>query len=696
MKVYDTDKIRNLVFIGHGGCGKTSLVSGMLYSTGMTTRLGKVDEGNAVTDFDEDEIARKVSIRSALAYCEHDKHKLNLLDTPGYMAFIQGAREAIRVADTAMVVVDAVSGVEVQTEKVWEFANEAGLPRCVVISKMDRENADFGKVLENVQEVFGRAAVPVQIPVGKEKDFKGVIDLITGKAHLYKDDTGKCETVDVPANLKGEFDTRREQLVEFVAESDEDLMTKFFDSGSLDDADLVAGLKKGILSQAIAPVFCASGMLNYGTTQLADAAVRYLPSPLERAVFTATDPKTNEAVERKISADEPVAAYVFRTVADPFAGRISIFKVYSGVMKSDSSLYNVAAETVERIGALQVVQGKNVAPVGEVKAGDIGAVTKLKATLTGHSLSDQSRPVVFSQLKYPEAAISFAIEPKSRGDEEKISIALARMKEEDPMISFLRDPQTKELLVAGSGQLHVEVVVERMKTRYGVDVLLKMPKIPYRETITGKADVQGRHKKQTGGHGQFGDCKVRMEPQPRGAGFSFEDDIFGGAIPKTYIPAVEKGILESAERGYLAGYPVVDFKVSLYDGSYHEVDSSEMAFKIAGSLAFKKAMEVAKPVLLEPIMQVEVHVPEENAGDIMGNLNSRRGRVQGMDSRGKFTVIRAMVPMAEMLTYAPDLTSMTGGRGSYTMEIQGYEIVPSHIQAKIVEAAKKEREEEAE
>lgn len=696
MKVYDTDKIRNLVFIGHGGCGKTSLVSGMLFSTGMTTRLGKVDEGNAITDFDEDEIARKVSIRSALAYCEHDKHKLNLLDTPGYMAFIQGAREAIRVADTAMVVVDAVSGVEVQTEKVWEFANEAGLPRCVVVSKMDRENADFGKVLENVQEVFGRAAVPVQIPVGKEKDFKGVVDLITGKAHLYKDDTGKCETVDIPANLKDEFNTRREQLVEFVAESDEELMTKFFDSGSLDDADLVAGLKKGILSQAIIPVFCASGMLNYGTTQLADAAVRYLPSPLERAVFTATDPKSGEPIERKISADEPVAAYVFRTVADPFAGRISIFKVYSGVVKSDSSLYNVVAETVERVGALQVVQGKNVAPVGEVKAGDIGAVTKLKATLTGHSLSDQSKPVVFSQLKYPEAAISFAIEPKSRGDEEKISTALARMKEEDPMISFLRDPQTKELLVAGSGQLHVEVVVERMKTRYGVDVLLKMPKIPYRETITGKADVQGRHKKQTGGHGQFGDCKVRMEPQPRGAGFAFEDDIFGGAIPKTYIPAVEKGILESAERGYLAGYPVVDFKVSLYDGSYHEVDSSEMAFKIAGSLAFKKAMEVAKPVLLEPIMQVEVHVPEENAGDIMGNLNSRRGRVQGMDSRGKFTVIKAMVPMAEMLTYAPDLTSMTGGRGSYTMEIQGYEIVPSHIQAKIVEAAKKEREEEAE
>ncbi len=696
MKVYDSDKIRNLVIIGHGGCGKTTLVSGMLFNTGMTTRLLKVDEGNTVTDFDEDEIARKVSIRSALAYCEHDRHKINLLDTPGYMAFIQGAREAIRVADTALVVVDAVAGVEVQTEKVWEFANETNLPRAIVISKMDRENADFFKSLDNVQEAFGRSAVPVHIPIGKEKDFKGVVDLITGKAYQFKDDSGKYEVIDVPANLADEYATRREQLVEQVAESDEELMNKFFEAGALDDEDLVNGLKKGILAGNVVPVFCASGAMNYGTALLLDAAVKYFPSPMDIGVFTVADAKSGTAVERKSSPDEPLAAYVFRTVADPFAGRISIFRVYSGSLKSDSTVYNVNAETPERIGALQVVQGKNVNPVNEVKAGDIAAVTKLKVTMTGHSLSDQNKPVLFDQVKYPEAAISFAIEPKSRGDEEKISNALARLKEEDPMISFLRDPQTKEQLVAGAGQLHVEVIVERMKSRYGVDVLLKTPKIPYRETITGKADVQGRHKKQTGGHGQFGDCKVKMEPQPRGAGFLFTDEIFGGAIPKTYIPAVEKGIIESAERGYLAGYPVVDFKVALYDGSYHDVDSSEMAFKIAGSLAFKKAMEVAKPVLLEPIMQVEIHVPEENAGDIMGNLNSRRGRVQGMDTKGKFTVIRAQVPMAEMLTYSPDLTSMTGGRGTYTMEICGYEVVPSHIQAKIVEAAKKERQEEAE
>ena len=692
MKVYDTDKIRNLVLIGHGGCGKTSLVSGILYFTGMTTRLGRVDEGNTTTDFDEDEIARKISIRSALAYCEYDKHKINLIDTPGYMAFIQGAREAVRAADTAVVVVDAIAGVEVQTEKVWGFADEFSLPRAIAINRMDRDNADFERALENIQGVFGRTAIPVQIPIGKEKDLKGVVDLVNQKAYMFKaDESGKFELADIPTDLKDESTSRREALMEMVAESDEELMSKFFDQGSLSDEDLLAGLKKGILARTIVPVFCTAGGPNFGTAALLDAAVRYFPSPADRGAFTAINPKSSEPVSRSVSPTEPYVAYVFRTIADPFAGRISIFKVFSGTIQSDTTIYSVNGEASERIGSLQVMQGKTPSPISEVKAGDIAAVAKLKVTQTGHTLADPAKPVIMPALKYPEPAISFAIEPKSRGDEEKISSALAKLKEEDPMIFVQRDAQTKELLISGTGQLHVEVTIERMKSRYSVDVNLKPPKIPYRETITGKAQVQGRHKKQTGGHGQFGDCVVTMEPQPRGAGFEFEDKIFGGSIPRQYIPAIEKGIVESAERGYLAGYPVVDFKVTLLDGSYHDVDSSEMAFKIAGSLAFKKAMEQTKPVLLEPIMQVEVYVPEECAGDIMGNLNSRRGRVQGMESRGKFTVVRASVPMAEMLNYAPDLTSMTGGRGSYTMELSGYEIVPSQIQAKIVEQAKRER-----
>lgn len=697
MKVFDTDKIRNLVFIGHGGCGKTSLVSGILFHTGMTTRLGKVDEGNSVTDFDEDEIARKVSIRSALAYCEHDKHKINLLDTPGYMAFVQSAREAVRVADTGVVVVDAIAGVEVQTEKVWSFADEFALPRVIVINKMDRENADFERALANVHETFGRSAVPVQIPIGQAKDFRGLVDLITEKAYLFQaDESGKYSVADIPADLKDEAAARREALIEMIAESDEALMSKFFEEGSLPEEDLVAGLKKAILARTLVPVFCTAATQNFGSAQLLDAAVKFLPSPADRGEIEVIDVKSKEPIKRTVGAEQPSVAYVFRTIADPFAGRISIFKVFSGTIQSDTSVYNVNAETQERLGSLQVMQGKTPAPISEARAGDIVAVAKLKTTQSGHTLADSAKPALLPQLKYPEPAISFAVEPKSRGDEEKISNALARLREEDPMFTFQRDPQTKELLVSGSGQLHVEVTVERMKSRYGVEVLLKQPKIPYRETITAKADVQGRHKKQTGGHGQFGDCKIRMEPQERDAGFAFVDEIFGGSVPKQYIPAIEKGIVEASERGFLAGYPVVDFKVTLYDGSYHDVDSSEMAFKIAGSLAFKKAMEVARPVLLEPIMKVEIFVPEENAGDIMGDLNSRRGRVQGMESRGHHTAIRAQVPMAEMLSYAPDLTSMTGGRGSYTMELAGYEIVPSQIQTKIVEKARQEKEEETE
>ena len=694
MKVYESDKIRNVVFAGHGGTGKTTLISGILYYTGMVNRFGKVEDGNAITDFDEDEISRKISIRPAIAYAEYKKHKINLLDTPGYMEFIQSAREPMRVADVAVILVDGISGVEVQTEKAWNFADEFNLPRAIIVNKLDKENADFEKTMESVHEFFGRSAVPVQIPIGKEHEFKGIIDLIRGKAYIYEEDeSGKYKEEEIPGDLKDSFESKREEFIEMIAESDEDLMNKYFEEGTLSEEDILKGLKKALISNTIVPVFCAAASKNFGTAQLLDSIVEFFPSPLEGKEHKVINSKNEEEVEIKVDPEKPYLAYVFRTIADPFAGRITVFKVFRGKISSDTTIYNVNKKTNERLGSLQVLQGKNSTSISEVMAGDIAAVAKLKVTETGHTLADPSEPLMFPPLKYPEPAISFAIEPKSRGDEDKIGNALARLKEEDPMISFQRDPQTKELLLSGTGQLHVEVTVDRMKKRYGVEVNLKTPKVPYRETITAKADVMGKHKKQTGGHGQFGVCKIIMEPLERGKGFEFVDKIFGGAIPKQYIPAVEKGILEAAEKGYLAGYPVVDFKVTLYDGQYHEVDSSEMAFKIAASLAFKSAMEKAKPVLLEPIMKVEVYVPEENAGDIMGDLNSRRGRVLGMEAKGKMQIIKALVPLAEMLNYQPDLTSMTGGRGSFIMEFHGYEIVPHNIQEKIIEQAKKEKEE---
>jgi elongation factor G len=567
----------------------------------------------------------------------------------------------------------------------------------IVINKMDRDNASFERSMKSLEEAFGRSAVPIQIPIGSERDFSGIVNIITNKAYKYaRDGSGKFQEIGIPSECKDEVEQVREKLIEMVAEGSDALMEKFFAEGTLEQSDLIQGLKASVAQRSIFPVLCTSSTLNIGIAQLLDAIVDLLPSPADIGRVTGVDPKTNEPAERKISSQEPYAAYVFKTVADPFTGRISLVRLYSGVMRSDTTYNNQTKGKSEKFGPLQFPQGKSMVPAGEVHAGDFFAITKLRETTTGDTLCDPAHPIVFSTVDVPEPSITFAIEPKSRGDEDKISNALARIVEEDPAIRYNRDTQTKQLLLAGSGQLHLEVTVAKLRKRYGVEVILKTPKIPYRETIKGKADVQGRHKKQTGGHGQFGDCWIKMEPLPRGASFEFVDEIFGGAIPRNFIPAVEKGIIEAAARGFLAGYPVVDFRVILYDGSYHPVDSSELAFKLAGSKAFKLAMEDSRPVLLEPIMNVEIYAPQEYAGALTGDLTSRRGRLQGMDVKRDMQIIRAQVPMAEMVSYEPVLTSVTGGRGTYLMEFSHYDEVPAHVAQKIIEEANKERKQEEE
>jgi elongation factor G len=691
MKVYDAPSIRNVAVVGHGGSGKTSLVSALLFDMGAVNRLGRVEDGTTVTDFDPDEVERRISLQTATGWGEWKKSKINLLDAPGYANFLFEARSALRAADAALVVVDAVHGVEVQTEKVWGYAAEEGLPRLVVINRMDRERASFARALESLQSVFGRGVVPLAIPLGEERGFVGVADLVSGKADVYSDDqSGKFQAVDVPAEVKEAAQSWREKLVEMVAESNEDLMEVFFEKGTLTAEELARGLRAAVLSGRVFPALPASSARNVGLHPLLDAIVDLAPSPVDRGAVKGTDAQKQEAT-RQPAADAPFSAYVFKSIADPHAGRISLFRVYSGTFRSDSSVHNTSRDVAERVGALQIMQGKTPATVDQIQAGDIGAVAKLKDTQTGDTLADKASPIVFPRLAPPEPATTFAIEPKTRGDEDKISAALHRLMEEDVVLKVSRDPQTHEMLLSGMGQLHVEVAVGKLRKRYKVEVNLKKPKVPYRETIKAAAEGHGRHKKQTGGHGQFGDCKIRMKPLPRGEDFKFVDDIFGGSIPKNFIPAVEKGIQEARLRGFLAGYPMTGFQVELFDGQYHDVDSSEMSFKIAGSLAFKDAVAKCRPTLLEPVMKVEIAVPEEFAGAVMGDLSSRRGRPQGMEPRGRLQVIKAEVPLSEMLSYDAELTSMTGARGSYHMEMSHYDEVPTHLQEKIIAAARAEK-----
>ena len=685
MKSFATENIRNLAVIGHGDAGKTQLVSSLLHVAGTSHRWGKVDEGTTITDYEEDSIERKVSLNNNFAHSEYKDTKINLIDTPGYAAFVSHARPALRVADCALVVVDAVHGIEVQTEKTWQYANEFLLPRFMVVNKIDKEHADFGHALETATSSFARSIVPFTLPIGKEGDFKGVVDVVHQKAYEF-DEHGKAKEIPMPEEGRGIFERTRERLIEIVAESDDALMEKYFADGTLPEEDIYPNLAKAIAASKLCPVYAVSSLTLVGLQILLDHIVEFAPNPAAHEAeygFKDND-MAGDRVSRKYSSDEPFSAYVFRTIADPFAGRINVLKIISGKVASDATVFNSTRDTSERLGALHLISGKTLDKVGEAATGDIIAVVKLKDTQTGDTLTDKSKPIVYPKVEYPEAAIAFAIEPKSRNDEDKISAALHRILEEDPSLHFDRDPQTKEFILSGSGQLHIETVVAKLGNRYHVEVALHPPKVPYKETITQQVEVQGRHKKQSGGRGQFGDCKCIFEPLERGKGFEWVDKIFGGSVPQNFRPAIEKGIIEAAQSGAVAGYPLVDFKVTLIDGSYHTVDSDEHSFRAAGRKAYRAAMEKARPTLLEPIMDVEVFTPQEVSGDIMGDLNSRRGRVGGMEVRGKQQVIKAKVPLSEMLDYQSKLNSVTQARGSYHMQFSHYDPLPHNLADKVI------------
>jgi elongation factor G len=685
MKSVESEKLRNVALVGHGQSGKTSLVSAILYNTGMVNRLAKVDQGNTVTDYDEEEIEKKISIQASIAYAVKDKAKINMIDTPGFANFVWEARVGLRAAETALMVVNATEGVEVQTEKIFDSTTELDKSVVFVVNKMKKDLADFDKTVDSIVESFGKNAVPVQYPIGKGPDFTGIVDLLSMKAYKYNgDEKGTFEETDIPADMKDELDSKWEELIEKIAENDEALMEKYLEEGQLSPEEITTGLKTGIINRDIFPILAVDALTNIGVKQLTDFIIEYTPSPVDIG-----EVKTEEG-SAKIDKNTPFSAFVFKTISDPYTGKISIMKIFSGVFKADSTYININKDTAERVGTPFFLQGKEQTPAEEALPGEIVAVAKLKETQTGDTLTVKGEKIKFPELKFPIPSISFAIEPKSRGDEGKISTALQKIMEEDPTIKSQREAQTKELVLSGNGQLHVELVVNKLKKKYGVDVEMKPPKVPYKETIRGNADVEVKYKKQTGGRGQYAHVLIKMDPLPRGADFEFEETIFGGSIPRNYVPAVEKGVREAKETGILAAYPVVDFKVNLYDGSYHDVDSSDMAFKIAASKAFKKAMREAKPVLLEPIVKVEVVTPEEFMGDINGNLSGRRGKIQGMETKGKNNVIKALVPMVEMLDFGPTLTSITGGRGDYFMEFSHYEEVPPHLQKKIIEEAVKE------
>lgn len=681
MRDYQTAELRNLAVAGHGTSGKTTLVSALLYAAGAVTRLASVEDGNTTTDFEEDEIERGISLSSAPTYVGWDDVKINLLDTPGYSNFLTEAKLAMPVADTALISVCAVDGVGVNTERVWRFAEDNRAAVMFAVTRMDRDRASFERVRSEIQETFGRTAVPVQLPIGAEAGFAGVVDLITLKAITGPGPDGKAaETGEVPAELREQAESARNELMEMIAESDEELLDQFFAEGELTADEMIRGLRSAIAARSIFPIVPVSGARNIGTTALLDLIVAAAPDPAGRGPARGVS-GDGEPVERAVAASSPTSVYVYKTIADPFAGRLSLFRVMTGTLGPDTGLRNLTTGATGRTGGVHVMNGKSMEAASKLSAGDLGCFAKLRDTFTGDTLgADDGLRVVRPEVPHP--VISFAIEPKSRGDEEKISQALQRLREEDLTLRFDRD---QELLLSGTGQLHIEVVVSRLKRKFGVEVELKPPRVPYRETITVSAEAHGRHKKQTGGHGQFADCHVRVEPIERGKDFEFASEVVGGAIPRQFIPAIEKGFQEARQKGYLAGYPVVDFKATVFDGKFHTVDSSEIAFKIAASLAFKDAMAKCRPTLLEPIMSVVITVPDETTGDVLGDLNSRRGRTQGMDRKGSQTAITAQAPMAEMLTYEPTLTSLTGGRGGFHMEFSHYDPVPGNLAKALID-----------
>ncbi|MCP4218472.1 MAG: elongation factor G [bacterium] len=684
MKSIASENLRNVAVVGHGQTGKTSLVSAILYNTGMVNRLAKVDQGNTVTDYDEEEIEKKISLSASIAYADKDKVKINMIDTPGFANFVWEARVGLRAAETALMLISGTEGVEVQTEKIFDGTTDLGTPLVFAVNKMQKDLADFDKAVESIVESFGKNAVAVQYPIGKGDDFVGIIDILSMKAYKYSaDEKGAFEEMEIPGDLKDDLDSKYEELIEKIAENDEELMEKYLEEGELSPEEIKIGLKKGIISRDIFPILVMDALSNIGVKHLTDFIVDYTPTIL--------DMPEAPCVEGTLKADKdaPFSAFVFKTISDPYTGKISILKVLSGVFKPDATYYNNNKSTQERVGGTFYLQGKEQVAAGEALPGEIIAIAKLKETQTGDTLTVKGEKMEFPEIKFPIPSISFAIEPKSRNDENKISGALQRIAEEDPTIKSNRDIQTKELVLSGNGQLHVEMVVTKLKKKYSVEVLMKPPKVPYMETIRGRADVEVKYKKQSGGRGQYAHIYVKIEPNPR-EGFVFEETIFGGSIPKNYIPAVEKGFKESKDAGVLAAFPMVDFKVNLYDGSYHDVDSSDMAFKIAASKAYKKGIREAKPTILEPIMKVEVVIPEEFMGDINGNLSGRRGKIQGMEAKGKNHIVNALVPMVEMLDFSPTLTSITGGRGDYFMEFDHYEEVPNQLQKKIIAQAVKD------
>jgi elongation factor G len=704
MKNYLGRDIRNVAVVGHAHSGKTTLIAALLQAAKMTPTRGRVEDGSAVTAYDEEEVARRTTMANAAAFAEWSGTKINFLDTPGFHMFLYETRAAMLPVETALVVVNAQTGIEAVTDRVWKYAAEVNLPRAIVINQVDHPKADtrVGRqaMIEAMQERWGRQVVPVQLPIVDQHGFHGVVDLVTMKAFLYEPDgDGHGDVGKIPDAVLNDAKAAHEALVELVAEGKDELMEEFFREGTIPEEHLITALHEAIREDRIFPVLYASGLRNVGTDHLLDFLKVYAPSPAERpaiearakapaAVANGNGSHAEETITRQLDDAAPLAIYVYKTMTDPFTGRVTFFKVISGKIKADSPLQNYTRQESEALGHLYIMQGRKPVEVQELHAGDLGAAVKMRVTLTGDTLGDKGKDIFLDPVSMPEPAMTYAIEPKTRGDEDKLAPALHKLMEDDPMVRFFRDPQTNEFLVAGAGQPHIEALVSKLSRRYHTNVILKAPKVPYRETVRGKAEAQGRHKKQTGGHGQFGDCKLRIEPMPRGSGFVFANEIFGGAIPRQYVPAVEKGVRESAARGYLAGYPVVDFKITVFDGSYHDVDSSEMAFKLAARIGFRKCMEQARPALLEPIMKVEIEAPDEFAGTLMGDLSGRRGRVQGMESGATGTVIRAEVPMAEILTYGTALTSMTQGRGSFRLEMDHYDIVPQMIADKILAAAK--------
>jgi elongation factor G len=690
-KDFERTHVRNVGLLSHSGGGKTSLAEAILFDTGEISRLGTVNDGTTTLDYDPDEVKRHITINAALGFCEWKRHRLTIIDTPGAANFIADTYGTLRVMDGALVLISAESGVKAQTERVWQWVEQYHLPCVVVMNEMDHERANFSQALGAAQKVFDNKLVPVHVPIGEGSDFQGVIDLIRMRA--FRDQSGSVEETEIPEAHQELAYQYRNQLIERVAESDDALLERYLEAGELSTEELSPALRAATLRGDLAPMAVASALRNIGIQPLLDVVVEFLPSPLERAPMTGTRPRSVDAVVRSPSEKEAFAALVFKTIADPYAGKLTLFRVFSGHVTSDTVIYNATHDERERIGQIFMLQGKTQTPVGMASVGDIVAVAKLKTTTTGDTLCDEKDPVVLPAIDFPKPSISFAVEPKSKADEEKVSQGLARLMEEDPTLHVGRVAETRELLVSGLGEQHLEVVVDRLRRKFGCDVDMKTPRVPYKETIRGSTKVQGRYKRQSGGRGQYGDCWLEIEPLPRGGGFEFVDKIVGGAIPRNYIPSVEKGVQEAMDRGQLAGYPMMDVRVTVYDGSFHPVDSSDMAFKIAASMGFKKGVTQADPVLLEPMMTMEIIVPEENMGDVIGDLNARRGRVLGMDGAGNTKVIRAQVPMAEVLRYASNLRSMTGGRGNFSMEFSHYEEVPPHLAERIVTEAARDKEE---